>query len=133
MNRKYWIFAIVLSQAMVYPTAAAPVPKVADSSKKILGTWRLTKSAGEAPEEPHFVTFAADGTLRLEIKRANNQIIFKGKYKIANHAIDYELMQGTELKSEKLEILKLSETDLRTKDPEGIEEEFEKVKEKPSP
>lgn len=110
---------------------SAPVPKAGQTTaEKVVGRWELVKSRGKPPHAPHFVVFAKDGTMTLEVGTGDNAVKYTGKYKVVGEAIDYELTMGDEKKSEKLDIKKLTDDEMQTTDPDGIEEEFKKIKDK---
>jgi uncharacterized protein (TIGR03066 family) len=112
--------------------SAAPVLKGKSDADKLIGTWKLVRSDQGVPENVQFfVELTRDGkmSLRVEPTGPAPPILLKGTYKHEGDKIDYTLQtqQGTE-KQEVLTIQKLTETELVTVDPEGIKEEFERVK-----
>lgn len=110
---------------------SAPVPKAGPTTAdKVVGRWELVKSRGKPPHAPHFVVFTKDGTMTLEVGTGDSTAKYTGKYKVVGEAIDYELTLGDEKKSEKLDIKKLTDDEMHTTDPDGVEEEFKRIKEK---
>jgi hypothetical protein len=61
---------------------------------------------------------------------AESPVKYTGKWKIAENAIDYEMSFGeSNTRAEKLEIKTLTDDEMKTTDPDGIEEEFKRIKE----
>lgn len=107
-------------------------PKDKGNAEKLVGTWQLVKSDQEVPEDlKFFVDLTADGkmTVRVEMKGSKEGLTMKGKYKVNGNKIDYTITTPDgEKKQEILTIKKLTDTELVTVDPEGIKEEFKRVK-----
>lgn len=107
-------------------------PKDKLNADKLVGTWQLVKSDEQLPDDVvFFVDLAADGkmSVRMEMKGTKESITMKGKYKVDGNKIDYTLMlPGGEKKQEILTIKKLTDNELITVDPDGIKEEFKRVK-----
>ncbi len=124
---------LTLAIAIAFATTsalAAPVPKNKQTAaEKLAGRWQLMKSNGKAPLQPHFVVFTKDGKMTLEVGDGDSPTKYTGKFTATNDAIDYELKMGT-IKTEKLKILAFTADELKTADPDDIEEEFSRVKEK---
>ena len=70
-------------------------------------------------------------TIRVE-RKDGEKMKFEGKYKVLDgEKIDYEMSQPSgETKQEVLKIKKLTDDELDTEDPDGIKDEFKRVKEK---
>jgi uncharacterized protein (TIGR03066 family) len=110
---------------------AAPVPKgEKTAAEKVVGRWELLKSAGRAPAQKHIITFSKDGVMTMDVGTGDEAQKYEGKYKVVDNAIDYELDFGGNKKAEKLDIKTLEGDDMKTTDPDGIEEIFKRVKEK---
>jgi uncharacterized protein (TIGR03066 family) len=117
--------------------AAAPAddPKDKTNAEKLVGTWKLVASSQGASEDVTFIVgFTKDGkmTLRIEPKEKDAEaIVLKGTYKLDKDKIDYTMDNGAGgQKKEILTIKTLTADDLVTVDPDGIKEEFKRVKEK---
>jgi uncharacterized protein (TIGR03066 family) len=120
--------------------AAAPADDPADkaAAQKLVGTWRLTAHSKATGEEMAArtvtVEFTRDGKMvvRHVPKPKDNgaaPIVLKGTYKLAKGKIDYTIGDGQGLeRGEVLTIDKLTDEVLATTDPEGIKEEFKKVR-----
>ena len=107
-------------------------PKDKGNAEKLVGTWQLVKSDQEIPEDlKFFVDLTADGkmAIRVEMKGTKEGLTMKGKYKVDGNKIDYTITTPDgEKKQEILTIKKLTDTDLVTVDPDGVKEEFKRVK-----
>jgi uncharacterized protein (TIGR03066 family) len=112
---------------------AAGDDKEKSNAEKLIGTWQLVKSDSEIPKDVRFVVeFAAEGkmTLRIEKKDGDEKpVVLKGKYKVDGNKIDYTLTtpDGGK-KQEVLVIKKLTDDELITEDPDGIKEQFKRLK-----
>ena len=119
------------------PAFASPADDPKDKDKidtgKLVGTWKLVAGADEVKDYTFFVEFTKDGkmNLRLEPKEKDGKTVtLKGTYKLDKDKIDYTMDTGTGgMKKEILTIKKLTDEDLVTVDPDGIKEEFKRVKE----
>lgn len=118
------------------PVLAAPIPKEdkKTNAEKLLGKWELVKSGMDDAKDVKFIVeFAKDGVMSLALtpKEGGETTKFKGKYKVNDDKIDYEMEQpGGETKKEILTIKKLTDAELVTVDPDDVKEEFKRVKEK---
>lgn len=129
--------AAVLLGTFALATAApsAPIPKEKKgTAEKLLGRWEMTKSDGKAPKDGKYVVeFAKEGklSLRVEFAGGDQPLVLKGSYKVVDgDKIDYKLTQPDgEDKKEVLAIKKLTDDELVTEDPDGVKEEFKRVKE----
>lgn len=121
--------SLTLLIAVAFAVQAAPVPKGdKTTAEKVTGKWELVKSRGSAPSAKHIITFTKEGMMTIEVG-AENPVKYSGKWKITENAIDYEMTFGDDHKTEKLDIKKLTSEEMKTTDPDGIEEEFRRVKE----
>lgn len=119
---------------MCVAAAAAPAddPKDKSNAEKAVGQWKLVASSNGLPDGVTFVVcFTKDGVMTLRVEQAGGgAMTLKGKYKVEKDKIDYSLddgMGGT--KQEVLTIKKLTDDELVTVDPDGVKEEFKRVKE----
>jgi uncharacterized protein (TIGR03066 family) len=122
--------------AFTAQSAPAPIPKDAPktTAEKLVGTWEIVKVSGEKPKGAKFVVeFTKDGKMTLKVEpEEGEKMTLKGKYKmLEGDKIDYEMEQPDGgKKQEVLTIKKLADDELVTEDPDGIKEEFKRVKEK---
>jgi uncharacterized protein (TIGR03066 family) len=121
--------------------AAAPVPK--DKKKKtledkVLGKWKLIASQGEAVPTPYFyIVYKKDGEMEFRREYAGRApSVSKGKYKPGEPddenklgTIDWTVNEGGGERGELSRITELTDDVLEFKDPQGVVERFERVKE----
>lgn len=108
---------------------AAPVPKDRAEAEKVVGTWKMTlDSQGNT-----------DTNLTLEIHQGGKfvirqfvaggpEIVYEGTYTVKGDQLPYSVTRGTFKKAETLTIKKLTATELVVVDPDGLKEEFARVK-----
>ncbi len=120
--------------------AAAPVPKAKAKTveDKVLGKWKMVASRGEAVPTPYFhIVFKKDGELEFRREYAGREpSVSPGKYKTAEPdaenkfgTIDWTVNEGGRERGELSRITELSDDILEFKDPDGVVERFERVKE----
>jgi len=116
--------------------AAPPPPKGDKKSNKdlIVGTWQMTKSHGEElPKEVvNQIEFTKDGKMFFRtIEGTEKHLQYEAKYKLEGEKEDrmpYEsITEGVDHK-ETSKILKLTEDEFAIEDPDGVVEEFKRVK-----
>jgi uncharacterized protein (TIGR03066 family) len=113
---------------------AAPVPKERAEADKVVGTWKLVKSTSKPDGLAVSLTMqlTADGKLVLEQTNSDGRTFtYEGDYRVAKNELPYSVKypDGT-VKKETLTIKKITETELIVVDPDGIQEDFERVKAK---
>ena len=111
---------------------AAPTPKVPSDAEKLVGTWKLVKSTNM----PQGLTIE----LFLELTKNGKMIVrqsaggmelgkLEGEYKLNKKELPYTLkLPGGGIKKETLTVKKLTEKELQVVDPDGVQEDFERVK-----
>jgi uncharacterized protein (TIGR03066 family) len=117
--------------------SAAPVPKDKQktTAEKLIGTWELVKnSKGNLEGVTVYVEFTKDGKMAVKYapKEKDAQMtILNGKFKAEGEKIDYTIEDGAGgMRGEILTIKKLTDDELITVDPDNIQEDFKRVKEK---
>lgn len=123
--------------AVIAVAVAAAAPLVADDKKdakvdaaKLVGKWKLTKSKDIPPGATAVVEFTAKGELKLVMTVEKMEIKLDGTYKVNGSKVDTVLKDpGGGDKKETMELVKLTDTVLHTKDEKGEVDEFERVKE----
>ena len=120
---------------------AAPVPKDAKKktvADKIEGKWKLVASQGEAtPNSTFHIVFKKDGELEFRREYPGQAAdVSRGKYKAAEPSdehklgtIDWTVKESGAERGELSRITELTDDVLEFKDPEGLVERFERVKE----
>ncbi len=125
------------SFAAVVAVCVAAAPLVADDKKdakidaaKLVGKWKLTKSKSFPPDATAVVEFTKTGELKLVMTVQKMDVKLDGTYKVHGAKIDTVLKgPGGEEQKESMELVKLTDTALHTKDEKGEVDEFERVKE----
>ena len=125
------------SFAAVIAVAVAAAPLVADDKKdekidaaKLVGKWKLTKSKSFPPGASAVVEFTKAGELKLAMTIEKMELKLDGTYKVNGSKMDTVIKEpGGEEQKESMELVKLTDTALHTKDEKGDVDEFERVKE----
>ncbi|HVL14739.1 MAG TPA: lipocalin family protein [Gemmata sp.] len=112
--------------------AAAPVPKERADAEKVVGTWKLVKSTNmpDGLSVELTMELGKDGKMVVRQSRGGGPgTAYAGEYKLEKGVITYTLvLPGGATKTEPLTVKKLTETQLHVVDPDGIQEDFERVK-----
>jgi uncharacterized protein (TIGR03066 family) len=110
--------------------AAAPVPKERADAEKVVGTWKLTASSGIPGGLPNLTLELTQGGKMIIRQSAGNGpvSVYEGEYTVVKNELTYTLKLPNEVKKETLTIKKLTETELHVVDPNGIREDFVRVK-----
>lgn len=111
---------------------AAPVPKERAEAEKVVGTWKLLKSSNS----PNGLTveltmeLTQGGKMTVRQTSGGQTAVYEGEYKVVKNEMPYTMKfpNGRGEKKETLTIKKLTETELVVVDPDGIQEDFERVK-----
>jgi uncharacterized protein (TIGR03066 family) len=108
---------------------AAPVPKERADAEKVVGTWRMTLGAQGQTDINLEIVFEQGGKMTIRQVFTNGQIsLYVGTYRVVGNELPYEVKQGTRVKKETLTIKKLTADELIIVDPDGLKEEFVRVK-----
>jgi uncharacterized protein (TIGR03066 family) len=111
--------------------AAAPVPKEKADADKVVGKWKLVKSSN-APDGLNTVLILElnqNGKMTIHQTSDGRTVVYEGEYKVIKGELPYTMkLPGGREKKETLTIKKLTETELQVVDPDGIQEDFERVK-----
>lgn len=132
------VVAIIL--LLTPPLLAAPVPKAKAPTldQKLLGKWRMVASRGNPlPTSTFHIVYLKDGELEFRNEFGDGKAsVSKGTYKVGEPTdenklgtIDWKINQGGAERGEVSRITELSDDILEFKDPEGVVERFERVKE----
>jgi uncharacterized protein (TIGR03066 family) len=111
---------------------AAPVPKERADAEKVVGTWKLVKSTNS----PDGLTTNLEIDFTLGGKMILRQTdpgmptrTYEGDYKVEKTELPYTMKYPNgAIKKETLTIKRLTETELHVVDPDGIQEDFVRVK-----
>lgn len=110
---------------------AAPVPKERSDADKVVGNWKLVKSSNSPDGLTSDLILELTAGGKMIVRQTTNGMtsVYEGEYKLMKGEIPYTLKQGNrEIKKETLTIKKLTELELHVVDPDGIQEDFERVK-----
>ena len=111
---------------------AAPVPKERPDAEKLVGTWKLVKSTNmpNGPAVDLTLELTKDGKMSVRQSRGGGAgTAYEGEYKLVKNEMSYTLRLGGGMtKQETLTIKKLTEGQLHVVDPDGIQEDFERVR-----
>ena len=108
---------------------AAPVPKERADAEKVVGTWKMTlDSRGQATTDVE-LDFHQSGKMVIRQRLSNGQFsLYEGTYRVVGTELPYDVKQGDRVKAETLTIKKLTADELILIDPDGLKEEFVRVK-----
>ncbi len=111
---------------------AAPVPKERAEAEKVVGTWKLVKSSKEAAPGIAIgleMELTAGGKVILRQSVNGGPIaIYEGEYSVNKSELPYSIKYpGGGIKKETLTIKKLTDKELSVVDPDGIQEDFERI------
>ncbi len=128
------VFGVLLASGL----SAAPVPKVKEKTteEKLLGKWKLVKTDGTLSTEFDFVIeYKAKGVMtftRTPLKgKEGKEFVSEGKYKVnaEKMEIEWTVNEGGLDRGETSKIKTFTDDKLVLEDPDGLKEEFQKVKE----
>ena len=111
------------------PAVGAPVPKERADAEKIVGTWKMTLDSQGGTDTNLELEFQQGGKMTIRQVLSNGQLsVFVGTYRVVGNELPYDVKQGTRTKAETLTIKKLTADELIVVDPDGLKEEFARVK-----
>jgi len=117
----------------VSAASAAPIPKERAEAEKIVGTWRMTLSAQGQTNVNLELDFYQSGKMVIRQGFPGGQTsVYTGSYCVIGNELPYDVKQGGFAKKETLTIKKLTATELIVVDPDGLKEEFVRVKKDPT-
>jgi uncharacterized protein (TIGR03066 family) len=114
---------------------AAPVPKERAEAEKVIGTWKLVKSSKESPPG---INISLDMELtqggKVILRQSVNGgaiVVYEGEYTVNKSELPYSIKYpGGGLKKETLTIKKITDNEMSLVDPDGVQEDFERIKPK---
>ncbi len=113
---------------------AAPVPKDRTEAEKVVGTWKMVLDSRGNTDTDVEVEFTQGGkmTIRQRIDK-DTLSVYEGSYRVVGNELPYEVKQDALVKKETLTIKKITADELVFIDPDGLKEEFVRVKKKVEP
>jgi len=121
--------AILCAILVAAPTA--PIPKERSDAEKLVGKWKLVKSTNQTEGEVVDLVLELTASGKMFVRQGSNDAprVYEGEYKLVKGELPYTLkLPGGLEKKETLKIKKLTELELHVVDPDGIQEDFERVK-----
>lgn len=113
------------------PGLGAPVPKERADAEKVVGTWKMTRDSRGGTDTNLELVFTQGGRMTIRQVHPGGQTTeYVGTYRVVGAELPYEVKLGTRVKAETLTIKKLTADELIVVDPEGLKEEFVRVKKK---
>ena len=139
-DRSHPMRALVATLLILTPSlVAAPVPKAKAPTleQKLLGKWKMVASRGQpVPNSTFHFVCLKDGELEFRYEGKGKATVYKGTYKVGEPTdenklgtIDWKINQNGSERGETSRITELTDDVLEFKDPEGVVERFERVKE----
>jgi uncharacterized protein (TIGR03066 family) len=121
--------AVVLVLGASALACGAPVPKERAEAEKIVGTWRMTLGAQGQTDTNLELEFHQSGKMIIRQVFPGGQVsLYEGTYRVIGNELPYDVKQGTRRKAETLTIKKLTADELIVVDPDGLKEEFARIK-----
>jgi uncharacterized protein (TIGR03066 family) len=121
--------AVVFAVCACAPVGGAPVPKERADAEKIVGTWRMTLAArGQTDVNLHLEFHQSGKMIIRQVFPGGQTSVYEGTYRVVGNELPYDVKQGTRVKKETLTIKKLTADELIVVDPDGLKEEFVRVK-----
>jgi uncharacterized protein (TIGR03066 family) len=114
----------VVAVGWIGTTTPAADPTI--DAKKLLGRWELPKAGPNDP--PMIIEMMDKGKLTLSIMVQGQTERRDGSYKLTGDKLEIEIAFMGQTLKETLTIVKLTDTELVTKDSKGIEETLKRVK-----
>ena len=108
---------------------AAPVPKERADAEKVVGTWKMTLDSQGQTTTNLELEFQQGGAMIIRQALPGGQMsVYEGSYRVIGTELPYEVKRGSFVKKETLTIKKLTADELIVVDPDGLKEEFVRVK-----
>lgn len=120
---------LLLAASLVSLTLVATAQDKDKPEAKLPGKWKLVKAGEKLPEGAEAVLeFTKEGKLKLAFKLDGKTDIIEGTWKIKEKKLEMTMKLGDKDSTEAVEILKLDDKVLHTKDKDGKTDEFERIK-----
>lgn len=119
------LLAAVTVVALLAPAARADEK---DYPKLIVGKWELTKVEEGGLPKGTVIEFTKDGKIELTIKKDDTDAKIEGTYKVEGDKFSVALKVGDDERKQTITIVKLTETELHTKNEMGKMSELTKKK-----
>lgn len=115
MNARKLLAAV----AVVCLVGAAARADEKDTAKKLVGKWEVTKADEGTLPTGSMVEFTKDGKVKITHKVDDKDMTFEGTYKLDGDKFVVTVKIGEEEHTNTINITKLTDTELHTKDKDG--------------
>jgi uncharacterized protein (TIGR03066 family) len=116
------------------PASGAPVPKERADAEKVVGTWKMTLDSRGGTDTDLQIEFTQGGQMTIrQVHSAGQVTVYVGTYRVVGNELPYEVKMNGRVKAETLTIKKLTADVLIVVDPDGLKEEFARVKKMADP
>jgi uncharacterized protein (TIGR03066 family) len=127
------VLATAVLVLCVCTASAAPIPKDRADAEKVVGTWRMTLGAQGQTDTHLELDFYQGGKMVIrQVLTNGRESVYEGNYRVIGNELPYEVKRGGAVKKETLTIKKLTDTELIVVDPDGLKEEFVRIKKDPT-
>jgi uncharacterized protein (TIGR03066 family) len=99
-----------------------------DYAKLIVGKWEVTKAEEGTLPVGTMIEFTKDGKLKINGKKDATELVFEGTYKVEGSKFNYVMKVGDDEHKDTIDIVKLTETEMSTKNKDGKTLEVKKAK-----
>jgi uncharacterized protein (TIGR03066 family) len=125
--------AAALAALLACHATAAPIPRERAEAERIVGTWKMTLGAQGQTDTNLELDFYPGGKMVIRQVLLNGAAAaYEGTYRLSGTALPYDVSQGAARKMETLTVKKLTDTELIVVDPDGLKEEFTRVRKHPA-
>jgi uncharacterized protein (TIGR03066 family) len=125
--------AAVLVALLAPAATAAPIPRERAEAERIVGTWKMTLGAQGQTDTNLELDFYPGGKMVIRQLLSNGATsLYEGSYRVSGTELPYDVKRGAAVKKETLTIKKLTDTELIVVDPDGLKEEFVRVRRDPA-
>jgi len=118
----------VLIGAILASMALAMGSDDAETTKKLIGVWEVTKSESLPPGVKATTEFTKDGKIKLRAELGDKKLTADGTYKVKGNTIETKIDYGGKTKAETSKIKKLTEKELIVEDDKGKIDEYKRKK-----
>jgi len=119
---------LVVVAAVVCLMGGAARADEKDYPKLIVGKWELTKVEEGGLPKGTIIEFTKDGKVMATVKKDDKDATLEGTYKLEGDSFTVTMKAGDEERKTKITILKLTDTEMHTKNEMGKMAELTKKK-----
>jgi len=100
----------------------------ADNAKKVVGKWELTKVESGGLPQGTIIEFTKDGKVKVTAKKDDADFNLEGTYKVDGDTLTVTMKAGEEERKQTITIVKLTDSEMHTKNEQGKMAELTKKK-----